>query len=372
LDQLARGADVLTSLPQARRQAVVLHPSFNFWLNGLQDLVVRQDFPSALNWARQIADFVWSEEPLSQRCPSEWRTSLDDRGGLRCPRLKGFVEFGEVNRLRPIRIRTGLHGAELSLDDAIASPTPSTSLLSERSPGSSAAWPVSSVPTLLDGAVEVSSRDPSLRVAWTDILSRRSAIDFFGVSSRCFPVRPNLDPYAMAVANIATVWPDASLELPLITRVIVPMDSGPDQRMAGTLPSRNGAIFVDVESPELMEEAILHEHAHIKLRHLQQFDPLMRDFHDDHLRVPVPWRPDPRPIGGIFEGVFVYAYVADYALRKSRFTHHAGARGTSFLQWIDHGLLILRKHAQLTTLGQAFIDSVASWHGELQHAARSL
>ncbi|HET8658614.1 MAG TPA: HEXXH motif-containing putative peptide modification protein [Micromonosporaceae bacterium] len=63
---------------------------------------------------------------------------------------------------------------------------------------------------------------------------------------------------------------------------------------------------------------MVHEFSHSKLNALHELVPLYRA--DDGLRYFAPWRPDPRPVGGLLQGAHAFTAVADLwcALRADR------------------------------------------------------
>jgi hypothetical protein len=367
--QYREAAQCLAGLPAARRQAICLHPAFNYWLNGMQRLVLAHEFEKAAEWSQQLADFIWPEDHAGVMGRT-WCCRLDDRGGLRCPVARSFLEFGHRCAGLPITITPESAQIGIEVEDQGTVSVPREALrTNDWSPASDVR--VSVLPLIAREQIECSSRDAALRVVWRDVMNRSKSIDFFGTTMATYPENPALGPYAAAMDKVMSVWPEVGLELPRMTRVLVPTDSGAEQRRAATLPSRNGAIYVDLDEPTLMEEALIHEHAHIKLRYFQYFDPLMRDFdNDETVRVQVPWRPDPRPLPGIFEGVFVYSHVAEYALRRSLADKdEPGSRGVLLADWARQGMDILAQHSQFSHKGVEFLDRLAGWNIELRRLA---
>ena len=118
---------------------------------------------------------------------------------------------------------------------------------------------------------------------------------------------------------------------------------------------------------------ILHENAHVKLRQIQMLDTLLDDPLDEQVRISVPWRPDPRPMPGIFEGLFVFAHVAEYHKRRAK---RIGCeislkRVGQLTRDLQHAAAALAKHAVLTDRGQEFFKALCSWVDELSVANSS-
>ena len=58
-----------------------------------------------------------------------------------------------------------------------------------------------------------------------------------------------------------------------------------------------------------MAEILVHEFQHLKLCGLQDMMPLMEPCDE---RVYAPWRPEPRPVGGLLQGVYAHLGIARF------------------------------------------------------------
>jgi HEXXH motif-containing protein len=91
--------------------------------------------------------------------------------------------------------------------------------------------------------------------------------------------------------------------------VIVPLVSQTDLDSA-TSPAAFGAIATSLPpSPVSMAETLVHEFSHIKLCGLMDMVPLVTS--GDRLDY-APWRDDPRPVGGILQGVYAFAGIVRF------------------------------------------------------------
>jgi HEXXH motif-containing protein len=91
--------------------------------------------------------------------------------------------------------------------------------------------------------------------------------------------------------------------------VIVPLVPQSDLDSA-TSPAAFGAIATSLPpSPVSMAETLVHEFQHIKLCGLMDMLPLIEP-HDE--RGYAPWREDPRPMGGLLQGVYAFAGIARF------------------------------------------------------------
>jgi HEXXH motif-containing protein len=92
-------------------------------------------------------------------------------------------------------------------------------------------------------------------------------------------------------------------------RVIVPLVSRSDLDSA-TSPAAFGAIATSAPpSPLSMAETLVHEFQHIKLCGVMDMLPLVEPSTE---RGYAPWREDPRPIGGILQGVYAFAGIVRF------------------------------------------------------------
>jgi HEXXH motif-containing protein len=102
-------------------------------------------------------------------------------------------------------------------------------------------------------------------------------------------------------------------------RVIVPLVSRSDLDSA-TSPAAFGAIATSVPpSPVSMAETLVHEFQHIKLCGLMDMLPLVEPSTE---RGYAPWREDPRPIGGILQGVYAFTGIVRFWEVQRRLEAH--------------------------------------------------
>ena len=91
--------------------------------------------------------------------------------------------------------------------------------------------------------------------------------------------------------------------------VIVPLVPRSDLDSA-TSPAAFGAIATSLPpSPVSMAETLVHEFQHIKLSGLMDMLPLIEPIEQ---RAYAPWRDDPRPLGGILQGVYAFTGIVRF------------------------------------------------------------
>jgi HEXXH motif-containing protein len=89
--------------------------------------------------------------------------------------------------------------------------------------------------------------------------------------------------------------------------VIVPLTPESDLDSA-TTPTAFGAIATSLPpDPVMMAETLVHEFQHLKLCGLMDMLPLIEPCEE---RVYAPWRPDPRPAGGLLQGIYAFLGIA--------------------------------------------------------------
>jgi HEXXH motif-containing protein len=134
----------------------------------------------------------------------------------------------------------------------------------------------------------------------------------------------HLDRYALPMATMTrhelSVWRDriqsawkllvqhhcwASGPVAQGVSVIVPMTARNDAAMdSATAPTAFGSIASSLPpDPVIMAETLVHEFAHLKLCGVMDLKSLIGPYDK---RVYAPWRPDPRPVGGLLQGVYAH------------------------------------------------------------------
>ncbi|MFD7502136.1 HEXXH motif domain-containing protein [Streptomyces sp. NPDC059850] len=159
----------------------------------------------------------------------------------------------------------------------------------------------------------------------------------------------NVDPSGLA-ACIASVVP-------------VPYAAHPEPFSASS-PEAYGCVLMDgpVDEPDLAA-ALVHEAQHIKLSALMDLVPLIEGGREEVHHAP--WRLDPRPLRGLLQGVYAFLGVTGFWQDRLHRTDHGPDGDTAAFEFAlrreqtAHGLETLRTHAELTPLGESFLDQVA-------------
>ena len=130
-----------------------------------------------------------------------------------------------------------------------------------------------------------------------------------------------------------------------------------------------GAAWATVHNPILLAQAFVHEMAHNKLfylgQHFESQAPLFRNKTEELFDSPI--RLDiPRPISAVFHGIYAFTHVL--ALDRILFEKAENYNRTEFLGLlrlnalrVKQGTTIIKKCAQLTPEGEAFVSGFLEW-----------
>ena len=91
----------------------------------------------------------------------------------------------------------------------------------------------------------------------------------------------------------------------------------PQMHISFSVPKLTGVIFLSQPTPEMgvpgwlkIGEVLVHEFAHNELNLYQESKPVFKD--DPERLFYSPWRPDPRPLNGLFHGIYSFWHVAEF------------------------------------------------------------
>lgn len=206
----------------------------------------------------------------------------------------------------------------------------------------------------------------------------------------------DLDPYRMPGARLAEqrlsaeemeVWRDAlkgawdllvthhpmvAEDVSVATSVLTPLTDVPGDQISGSSREAFGTVALSTP-PDATTLALTfaHEVQHGKLSALLDVVPLLRPSGDK--RYYAPWRDDPRPLGGLFQGAYAYIGVSGF-WRRQRLLEQgeaALAANAEFYRWREAAEGATREIAasgHLTPRGELFVglmaDTLAAWRDE--------
>ena len=172
---------------------------------------------------------------------------------------------------------------------------------------------------------------------------------------------------------LAAHHPRYAAALDMAWTSLVPLDLRPGEKhISADSADAFGAIAVSGPTDATtLAVSLVHEFQHAKLNALHELDPLFQSSGAE--RFYAPWRPDPRPVGGLLHGIYAHLGVADFwrvhrtvAARAER--HLAEIE---FARWLTQTLEAAHCLAgcdELTPLGAGFLADVTerltSWLDE--------
>ncbi|MER6524948.1 HEXXH motif domain-containing protein [Streptomyces sp. NPDC001508] len=175
--------------------------------------------------------------------------------------------------------------------------------------------------------------------------------------------------------------PGRAAEIGAVLRAVVPL--APERRAGGaprsaTARAAPGAVLAQLpgDGGELAE-SLVHETQHTKLAALHDLSPLCVPGAGTLHRVG--WRPDPRPVMGVLQGVYAHLALVDLWWRARRtpsvpsgWRRRAGLRLEIYREHVGEALSALGESDELTLVGREFVRGMGRHHAGLGRAARSL
>jgi hypothetical protein len=187
------------------------------------------------------------------------------------------------------------------------------------------------------------------------------------------------DDLAGLSATLGSSWSTFVSILSVITFVDVPSMPGLPY-FSGSSNLTFGAMhMIQSRKATILAECITHEAAHTWLGLIDGNDRLARDMWNEAAPCISPWREDPRPIGGVVHGVFVFSCVLVVLARligRSTEPDEVTAmrqRLARIASQVEEGIAVLRASGFLTEAGeQLCADSQARLQGTLAAAGDHL
>jgi hypothetical protein len=221
-------------------------------------------------------------------------------------------------------------------------------------------------PCLPETEVVVRNDIPTLRLKLSGTSQRDTGIVVGKLEdSALFTCGPEL--CIEAADLLRQVWTKEYEDFSQTLQVVVPGAKCDDRLAKGmTVSSHQGAVWIMADDLLSTYESLVHEQSHVKLRYVEEAFPILAKEQTEE-RFKVAWRSDPRPIIGIYEGIYVSVHCAiaiDRAL-------DSGAIPVSEVQaWqlrskdlrvnVYEALGIMREHARFTEGGAVFVDWASS------------
>jgi uncharacterized protein len=197
---------------------------------------------------------------------------------------------------------------------------------------------------------------------------------------------PWADVLGEALVVLEQNQPGVAAEIAAAVSVIVPCFQPSQGVASATSQEAFGAIAMSQPpSPVAGAETLIHEVQHVKLGAL--LDIVTLTLPDDGRRYYAPWRDDPRPLNGLFQGTYAFLGVTEFWRRQRQLTDGHRRADIIFARWrtaVAQAVETLRASERLTSAGLDFVSgmarTLASWQdesvplqaqAEARHAAES-
>jgi HEXXH motif-containing protein len=155
--------------------------------------------------------------------------------------------------------------------------------------------------------------------------------------------------------------PGVAAEVASGVRMIVPRAAPPSGSVSTSSPLAFGAVGMSLPpDPVTGAETLVHETQHLKLGAIQHVVALAKP--DDGRRYYAPWRNDPRPLRGLFQGTYAYLGVTGFWRRQRGFPSDPRNADAEYARWREATALAIetiRSTGRLTRAGSAFVDEMA-------------
>lgn len=186
-----------------------------------------------------------------------------------------------------------------------------------------------------------------------------------------------------ASALLFAADPARAREVTALTRSLVPLTTasgGTRGPYSATLRAAPGAVLTTPpEDAVALAEALVHEIQHTKLAVLCDLTPLYRPGGPAVHKVP--WRSDPRPVGGLLQGAYAHLALADFWHRiagtragnvPASVRRAARARHGDYCEQVAEVLPVLADCSELTDNGREFVSGMVAHHRRLITPADSV
>ncbi|MBT2400250.1 HEXXH motif-containing putative peptide modification protein [Streptomyces sp. ISL-100] len=182
--------------------------------------------------------------------------------------------------------------------------------------------------------------------------------------------------WRQAFALIGATDPGRAAEIRALQRVVVPLAVTTaaydgSRPMSATLRAAPGSVLTSLPAgPHELAEVLVHETHHTKLAALHERVPLYRPDGEGLHRVG--WRPDPRPVAGVFQGAYAHLALTDLWRRAATgggapvaWRRRAGEQFDQHREQVAEALSVLQESDELTIEGRQFTGGMREHHASL-------
>jgi HEXXH motif-containing protein len=155
--------------------------------------------------------------------------------------------------------------------------------------------------------------------------------------------------------------PEVAAELETAVATIVPHRTPASGHSSSTSAETFGAVALS-EPLDAVATAVslTHELQHLKLFALLDMVTMLAP--DDGSRYYAPWRPDPRPLGGLLQGAYAFLGVSGFWRKQRHKPGDDGATHVEYAKWLaatSRVIATLNASGKLTEAGEEFVHGMA-------------
>ncbi|CAN5566400.1 hypothetical protein BH10BAC5_BH10BAC5_20080 [soil metagenome] len=225
---------------------------------------------------------------------------------------------------------------------------------------------------LKNSKIAVRNDIPTLKLKLSGNLDRENAIsNELDFSKENYGTQFSESDFLTASKLIEEYWNPEYLDFKETLQIVIPREVPFGWRARGmTVSAYQGAIWIMAKGLLPVFENLIHEQGHVKLRYIEEFCPILEEGQSEK-RFNVAWRSDPRPLIGIYEGVYVHMHML-MGLTILFENKIAEIPQDVLFERVEHlrnevsaGLEILCKNALFTTQGTYFVEWAKSMLDEV-------
>lgn len=217
---------------------------------------------------------------------------------------------------------------------------------------------------LPDSRIVVRNDLPLLHLKLSGTAQRDTGV-VFGALDHSKSSYPEFDisPFQESASILNQCWSEEYSDFQETLQAVIPRGVPNGWRARGmTVSSYQGAIWIMAQGLIPIFEHMVHEQSHVKLRYIEESNPILEDEQTSD-RFIVGWRKDPRPIIGIYEGVYVHLHVVLALMRANELnlfpqmpSHEMETHIDEIKKDVKEGLDVLVKNGRFTSEGATFIS----------------
>lgn len=342
---------LLRSLSEEMRKEIFTHTTFYYWCYRLFELYSQGNRSSLEAWIFQLNRFGIVEALKEGILLRSLEVPIQN-GQLNFPNLPFHIELDEqVDNCEYASLTVEKNNLKINIGtQSIKIPL---IVILDKIPHEK----VRQHTVLHEIGTQISGGEPFLKEylnVWNENFSPESKISLFETISE---IKKKHIEECLTLLN--QTWPEFTTEFQGHVQLIVPFVGG--ERHAFTTTVWPGAIFIsDNFGKKIFTiERLVHEASHLRLNAIMSKDPL--HLYGPEYTVPSPFREGPRPVIGLYHGIFVFTRVAQAMVKIYKNTgEELYAQRIPFLvSQVNEAIQTFKTHdLKLTLIGKSLLEEI--------------